>query len=174
MDTDRIEVVVNVPERLISYAPYLLSATVSFDALADIALEAQVKEVGSEASAVTRTYPVTLIMDQPEGVEIKPGMAARARLVSQLPEQAREVGMSIPATALFSGDNADESYVFIVDESSMTLEKRQVELSLLSSTGVLVKSGLQAGDWLVIAGVHSVEEGQEVRILDAVAEGTRQ
>jgi RND family efflux transporter MFP subunit len=174
LDTDRIEVVVNVPERLISYAPYLLSATVSFDALADIALEAQVKEVGSEASAVTRTYPVTLIMDQPEGVEIKPGMAARARLVSQLPEQAREVGMSIPATALFSGDNADDSYVFIVDESSMTLEKRQVELSLLSSTGVLVKSGLQAGDWLVIAGVHSVEEGQEVRILDAVAEGARQ
>ena len=54
----------------------------------------------------------------------------------------------------------------------MTLEKRPVEISLLSATGVLVKSGLAAGDWLVVAGVHSVTEGQEVRILDVSAEGT--
>ena len=53
----------------------------------------------------------------------------------------------------------------------MTLQRRQVEVSLLSATGILVKSGLQAGDWLVIAGVHSIAEGQEVRILDATAEG---
>ena len=171
LDTDSIEVVVDIPERSISYAPYLLAATVSFEALPGVALEAAVKEIGSEASAVTRTYPVTLTMPQPEGMEIKPGMAASVKLVGKLPEQMREVGMSIPATALFSGDNARQSYVFIVNESSMTLEKREVELSLLSSTGVLVKSGLQAGDWLVVAGVHSVIEGQEVRILDATAEG---
>ena len=171
LDTDSIEVVVDIPERTISYAPYVLSATVTFEALPGVALEAAVKEIGSEASAVTRTYPVTLTMPQPDGMEIKPGMAASAKLVGKLPEQMREVGMSIPATALFSGDNARQSYVFIVNESSMTLEKREVELSLLSSTGVLVKSGLQAGEWLVVAGVHSVVEGQEVRILDATAEG---
>ena len=78
--------------------------------------------------------------------------------------------MSIPAAALLAGDSPDQSYVFVVNESSMTLEKRQVELSLPSATGVLVKSGLQAGEWLVVAGVHSVTEGQEVRILDATVE----
>ena len=171
LDTDSIEVVVDIPERSISYAPYVLSATISFEALPGVALEAAVKEIGSEASIVTRTYPVTLTMPQPDGMEIKPGMAASVKLVGKLPEQMREVGMSIPATALFSGDNARQSYVFIVNESSMTLEKREVEVSLLSSTGVLVKSGLQAGEWLVVAGVHSIVEGQEVRILDATAEG---
>ena len=69
---------IDIPERHIIYAPYVLSATVSFEALAGIALEAEVEEIGNEASAVTRTYPVTLIMNQPEGVEIKPGMAANA------------------------------------------------------------------------------------------------
>ena len=172
LDTDRIEVVVDIPERLISYAPYMLSATVTFEAIPDIKLEATVNEIGSEASAVTRTFPVTLIMDQPEGVRIKPGMAANARLVGRLPEEAREVGMSIPATALVAGDNADDSYVFVVNEQNMTLEKRQVEVSMLSATGVLVKSGLQAGDWLVVAGVHSISGGQEVRILDATAQET--
>lgn len=173
LDTDRIEVVIDIPERLINYAPYVLSATVSFEALPNVTLEATVKEIGSEASAVTRTYPVTLIMDQPAGVAIRPGMAAKARLVSKLPEEAREVGMSIPATALIGGERADESYVFVVNQSDMTLEKRAVELSLLSNTGVLVKSGLQVGDWLVVAGVHSVAQGQEVRILDATLEGAR-
>jgi len=173
LDADRIEVVIDIPERLINYAPYVLSATVSFEALPNVTLEATVEEIGSEASAVTRTYPVTLIMDQPEGVAIKPGMAAKARLVSKLPEESREVGMSIPATALIGGERADETYVFIVNESDMTLEKRSVELSLLSNTGVLVKSGLQVGEWLVVAGVHSVAEGQEVRILDATLEGAR-
>ena len=38
---------------------------------------------------------------------------------------------------------------------------------MLSDRGVLVKGGLSAGEWLVIAGVHSVSEGQQVRILDA-------
>lgn len=171
LDTDRIEVVVDIPERQISYAPYVLSAAVTFEAIPDIALEATVKEIGSEASKVTRTYPVTLIMDQPDGVKIKPGMAANAKLIGKLPEEAREVGMSIPATALIGGDNASDSYVFVINENTMTLERRQVEVSLLSATGILVKSGLQAGEWLVVAGVHSISEGQEVRILDATAEG---
>lgn len=172
LDTDRIEVVVHIPERLIIYAPYVLSATVTFEAIPDIMLEATVKEIGSEASMVTRTYPVTLIMDQPDGVKIKPGMAANTKLIGRPPEEAREVGMSIPATALLGGDNANDSYVFVVNEKDMTLEKRQVELSVLSATGILVKSGLQAGDWLVVAGVHSISDGQEVRILDATAEGS--
>jgi RND family efflux transporter MFP subunit len=166
LNTDAIEVVVDVPERQIGYLPYLVSANVTFDAVPGIELDATVKEVGSEASTVTRTYPVTLIMDQPEDAEIRPGMAASVRLVGRLPEQAREIGLSVPATALFNkGDEG--TYVYVVDEASMTLVQKPVEVGVLSDQGVLVKSGLSAGEWLVIAGVHSVSEGQQVRILDA-------
>lgn len=170
LDTDAIEVVINVPERQIGLLPYYVSATVTFDAAPGLALNAAIKEVGSEASAVTRTYPVTLIMDQPEGADIRPGMAAKVTVVGRLPQQASEVGMNIPATALFNKGEAG-SFVYVVDESSMTLQQRQVEISMLSGTGVLVKSGLESGEWLVIAGVNSVSKGQKVRILDANAEG---
>ena len=166
LNTDAIEVVIDVPERQIGYLPYLVSANVTFDALPGLELKASVKEVGSEASTVTRTYPVTLIMDQPEDADLRPGMAASARLVGRLPEKAREIGMSIPATALFN-KGTDGTYVYVVDEASMTLVQKPVEVSLLSDTGVLVRSGLTTGEWLVIAGVHSVSEGQKVRILDA-------
>jgi RND family efflux transporter MFP subunit len=167
LDSERIEVVIDVPERQIGYVPYLVSATVSFDALPGVELGARVKEVGNESSAVTRTYPVTLIMDQPEGQAVRPGMAASVRLVGRLPSDAREVGLSIPATALFNKGEGDGSFVFVVDESTMALEERAVEVSMLSDAGVLVKSGLETGEWLVIAGVHSLSDGQTVRILDA-------
>ena len=168
LNTDAIEVLIDVPERQIGYLPYLVSANVTFEAAPGMELEAKVKEVGSEASTVTRTYPVTLIMDQPEGENIRPGMAARVRLVGRLPEQAREIGLSIPATAIFNkGDEG--TYVYVVDESNMTLVQKPVEVGVLSDRGVLIKSGLSAGEWLVIAGVHSVSEGQQVRILDANA-----
>ena len=168
LDTDAIEVVIDVPERQIGYMPYLVSAVVTFEAAPGTELQASVKEIGSEASAVTRTYPVTLIMDRPDGVDIRPGMAASVRVTGRLPEQAREVGMSIPATALFNKGEAG-SFVYVVDESTMTLVQRPVEVSVLSEAGVLVQSGLAAGEWLVIAGVHSVSDGQQVRILDANA-----
>ena len=167
LDAERIEVVIDVPERQIGYIPYLVSATVTFDALPGVSLEASVKEVSNEASAVTRTYPVTLIMDQPDGQEIRPGMAASVRVVGRLPAGAQEVGLSIPATALFNKGEGDGSYVFVVDEASMTLQERPVEVGMLSDAGVLVRSGIEAGEWLVIAGVHSVSDGQNVRILDA-------
>ena len=167
LDAEAIEVVIDIPERQIGYIPYLVSATVTFDALPGVTLEARVKEIGNEASAVTRTYPVTLIMEQPEGQEIRPGMAASVRAVGRLPVDAQEVGMNIPATALFNKGEGGGSYVFVVNEQSMTLEQRPVEISMLSESGVLVKSGIEAGEWLVIAGVHSVSDGQAVRILDA-------
>ena len=40
------------------------------------------------------------------------------------------------------------------------------EPEVFSPAGVVVTEGLQPGQWIVTAGVHSLEEGQTVRILD--------
>ena len=85
LDPSSIEFVVSVPENLISYAPYVQEITVTFDALPGVVVPAEVKEIGREASAATRTYPVTLVMQQPDNAEILPGMAGSARISSLLP-----------------------------------------------------------------------------------------
>ena len=41
--------------------------------------------------------------------------------------------------------------------------------SLPSRFGVLIRDGIEPGEWLVTAGVHSLEEGRKVRILDEAA-----
>lgn len=167
LDPTSIEFVINVPESLIGLSPYVEKVTVDFDALPDVEIPAKVKEIGKEASQATRTYPVTLVMDQPEDAEILPGMAGQASIVSRPPEDSKLVGIQIPATAVFSGDAPNKSFVWIVDEPTKTLSRREVQIGKLSRFGLLITAGLNAGEWIVTKGVHSLTEGQQVRILDA-------
>jgi RND family efflux transporter MFP subunit len=148
------------------------SATVTFDALPGVEIPAEIVEIGREASQVTRTYPVTLVMQQPEDGEILPGMAGRATITSRPPEQSKLVGVQIPATALLAGDEPGSGSVWIVDEEAGALSRRDVEIGQLGRFGVLINEGIEPGEWLVVKGVHSVRDGQSVRIIDVAAEET--
>ena len=66
VDDSRVEFVINIPESLISYVPDVTDVRVTFDPFPGREIPAAVKEIGTEASDSTRTYPVTLIMDQPD------------------------------------------------------------------------------------------------------------
>lgn len=163
LDSQRIEFVFNVPETMISLIGQIGNIRVRFDAFPEAELSAQVHEIGSEASASTRTYPITLIMEQPEGVEILPGMAGKvtgARLSKGQPN----VAIVIPVTAVFSPQAGSESYVWIVGENGI-VTRRTVELGSVRSHGIEVRAGLSAGDVVATAGVNFLQEGQRVRPL---------
>jgi RND family efflux transporter MFP subunit len=171
LDPTSIEFVISVPENLIGYAPLVEAVAISFDALPGVDISARVKEVGREASQATRTYPVTLVMQQPEGAEILPGMAGSAVVSARLPDDARQAGIEIPAPAVFSRDDPSKSYVWVVDESNSTLKSREVTAGRLGQRGILIQSGLKAGELVVVRGANSVSEGQQVRIVDFSAKG---
>ena len=164
LDPSQVEMIVNVPENLISLVPQVLEAEVIFDAFPDVNLAATIKEIGTEASETTRTYPVTLIMDQPEGVRILPGMAGKAS-ATKVADDTREDAVVVPPAALFSPEEG-KSAVWLIDDSSMTVSRRSVQPGALTSTGILVTAGLKGGEWVVTAGVNSLKEGQKVRILE--------
>jgi multidrug efflux pump subunit AcrA (membrane-fusion protein) len=89
-------------------------------------------------------------------------MAGEARIEADLPEGARQIGLSIPATALFTGDDPNFSYVWVIDPESRKLERRKVEAGELSEFGVLLRSGLEPGEQIVVGGVSLLDVGQEV------------
>lgn len=171
LDPSSIEFVISVPESLISYVPYVEEVTVIYDALPDLKIAARIKEVSKEASQATRTYPVTLVMNQPEGTEILPGMAGSAKVSARLPEEAKRRGVEIPATSIFAGEDPSKSYVWVIDEATKVLQRREVTIGRLGETGILILSGLSTGEWVVVRGVNSVREGQEVRIADFSGKG---
>jgi RND family efflux transporter MFP subunit len=167
LDPSSIELIVSVPENLIGYSDYVTSITVSFTALPGVSLPATIKEIGREATQATRTYPVTLVMAQPERGEILPGMAGEATIEARLPEGTGRTGITIPATATFAGSDIEVTNVWVIDPATNSLSRRAVETGRLSSSGMLITSGLEAGEWIVVAGTHSLSDGQEVKIIES-------
>lgn len=166
LDDSRVEMVVNIPESLISYAPHVTRVWVRFDPFPDKEIPATIKEIGTEASQTTRTYPVTLIMDQPEEFKILPGMAGQTiRSEGELPRDIQRQGIEVPVAAVFTPDTEMQSYIWVIDEKTMTVQKRKVKTGNLTEAGVLIEEGVKPGEWVVTAGVHTLREGQEVKIL---------
>jgi RND family efflux transporter MFP subunit len=170
LDRSGIEFVIDVPEASISYADYITSAVVRFDARSDVEVVARVKEIAREARGSTRTFPVTLAMDQPDGFDILPGMAGSAVVSARLPDASPLTGITVPAAALFSSGDPTKSYVWVVADD--VLAKREVSVSLPGDFGVLVQSGLEPGEWIVTAGVNMLSDGEAVRMMDATEDAS--
>ncbi len=164
LDPSKIEMWVNVPENLISLEPYVDKVWVRFDAL-NLEVPAEIKEVGTEASQTTRTFPVNLIMEQPKDAEILPGMAGVARYTLNMPEGIQEPEFLIPVTAVFTDPEKQKSYVWLIDDAALTVSRHEIVPGKLTGRGLKVK-GLQPGQWIAVAGVDLLREGQKVKILE--------
>ena len=165
LDSSKIEMVVNIPENMISDLPNVETITVTFDAFPDQPVDADIFEVGTEASLTTRTYPVTLIMDQPEGFTILAGMAGRARGLLRVAEGEETTRAHVPVAAVFSPPTEQQDYVWVIDEASGAASRRAVTTGQLVEGGIEILEGLEPGDWVATAGVYSLRKGQRVSIL---------
>ncbi|WP_084608176.1 efflux RND transporter periplasmic adaptor subunit [Nisaea denitrificans] len=165
LDSAMIEFVIDIPETLISLVPRVESAIVVFDAFPEHKIVAEIKEIGTEASETTRTYPVTLSMAQPEGIRILPGMAGTATgKVDGIRPAASPV--QVPISATFTAGEDPQTMVWVIDEAAMTVTKRPVVTGALTDTGIQIVEGLAAGEWIATAGVHYLRDGQKVSILN--------
>jgi RND family efflux transporter MFP subunit len=174
LDNSKIEIVIDIPESRISLAPYMRDLVCVFDAFPQVEITGvAIKEVGTEASAITRTYPVTCIMDQPDSPDVKilPGMAGRVNGRAQLPDEAKQGGFLIPDTAVFT-DADNQPTVWVIDESSMAVHAKNVSVVEPASTGMVVE-GLSPGTLIATAGVDYLKEGQKVRLLSQGQEEVR-
>lgn len=165
LDTSAIEMVVQVPENLISLTPHVTNVRVVYDAFPNRPVPATIKEISNEASQTTRTFPITLIMDQPEDFKILPGMAGRASAELE-PGYNPRGGYQIPTSAVFTVTDADSpqrSFVWILDEETGTVTRREVQTGELDRFGIVITEGVTVGDVVVTAGVSFLREGQKVR-----------
>ena len=165
LGSERIEMVINIPEGYIAMVTHIENIQVTFDAIGDVDLPAEISEIGTEASATTRTFPVTLLMTQPAGARVLPGMTGRA---TGQPKKGYETfsGIVVPPAAVFVPEGQDQPHVWIVDTSTMTVSARPIKLAQTTSQGLSIESGLDVGNIVVTAGANSLRDGQKVSLLD--------
>jgi RND family efflux transporter MFP subunit len=169
LDTSRIEFVIDVPEKMISYALNVTKIAIRFAPFPGRDFPAEIKEIASEATEGSRTYPVTLIMDQQKDVKILPGMAGEALVEGSVPDRFGKEGIEVPPSAVFSPEDNQKTFVWVIDENTMTVGKREVQTGAMTMSGTIIREGVTPGEWVVTAGVHYLREGQEVKILSGSA-----
>lgn len=160
------EMEINVPEKYINAViegKEKLKFEVRLDAFPNRVLSATIKEIGTEASSTTQTYPVTLTLEKvPEELSLLAGMSGRAFLNRS--NENLTNAFKIPKSAIFT-DNGTDTYVWVVNPQTQTVHKKAVKVDESNKGGtIVVQEGLVAGDRIVIAGTSFLVEGQQVKI----------
>lgn len=165
LDTSEIEMIVQIPESLISVIPKIDNITVQFDVFPNELIPATIKEISNEATPDTRTYPVKLSMKQPKSVEILPGMAGKAK-GNIINKAGLTNTLTIPVSSLLTHGTDNKSFVWVIDKKTLHVHQQQVEIGELTPSGISIIKGLKPGDWIVTAGIHSLKEDEQVTVLN--------
>ncbi|MEO1515807.1 MAG: efflux RND transporter periplasmic adaptor subunit [Bacteroidota bacterium] len=166
LSTDsRPEVRVGVPETYISKVRKNQTVEIIFSILPDKKFKGTISEVAF-SSGGTSTYPITIQIDQPSP-DIRPGMAASVifSATNQSPSKTDVAVVIAPPKAI--GEGVDGNFVFVLQKEGEyhKVKKTKVEIGNFLGSGFEVKKGLSEGDLVATAGLNSLLDGMQVKLM---------
>ncbi len=165
-DISQLEIEVSAPERDISRGVARLTPEemtqrakpqVEISSLPGRTFPAAVREFATTADPVTRTFQIRLTFAPPDDASVLPGMTARVTYTA-----TRDDTLRLPSHAAFA-DEAGNPHVWLVDATTMTVQRKPVKLRGLAGNEVEIVEGLTAGDLVAVSGVSQLREGVQVR-----------
>lgn len=157
---DPVKVTAGVPERYAADVERGTPATVSFDVLTGETFEGEVTYVGASVDPRTRTFAVEIVVQNPGGV-IKPEMVANAALL----RRALDGVVVVPQDAVVRVADGYRAFVIEGEGSGATARAADVTLGASQNNRVVVESGLEPGDRLVVVGQQQLAAGDRVRVI---------
>ena len=122
----------------------------------------KLKEYDTIADPQTLSYKVVYKMENPDIMNILPGMPARVRVDKIIKNKDnRKPIFKVPVESVFSSPDK-KSYVWCIDSKSNTVFKHQVTVDEQKKDSMIISKGLIAGDVIAITGVNNLHEGQKV------------
>jgi len=155
---DEKEAIVSIPEKRVQ-SLRSQTATVSLWSSTGDRIPAKLRELAPTADAATRTYQARFtLIDASDRIEL--GMTATVHL--EAVETATAI--HVPTTALLS--RGESPSVWVVDAKLGTIAAVAVKVREYRPDSVVIASGLSGGELVVRAGVHKLDAGQKVRIVE--------
>ena len=159
------EVVVSVPEVMISSVSEGQKVSVELAALPGRTLEGVVTEVGVAVTGAATTYPVTARLVDGDSA-VRAGMAAEVTF--RWETEGDRSRIFVPGISV--GEDQHGRYVYVLrpdGEGEGTVERRGVEIGEANARGIEVIEGLSADELVVTAGVRRLSDGMRVLVLGA-------
>lgn len=154
--SDLREAVVDIPDQLTGDLAIGTSFDVILQSLPSIQTQATLREIAPQADASTRSRRVRLTLtDPPQAFRL--GSTVTATRVAKVAPT-----IELPLSALLQKNGGDK--VWIVDEQTSSVSTRGIKIASKNGASFIVAEGLEAGMRVVTAGVHSLVEGQKVKI----------
>lgn len=154
--SDLREAVVDIPDQLTGDLSVGTPFEVILQSLPSIQTQATLREIAPQADPSTRSRRVKLTLtDPPQAFRL--GSTVTATRVAKVAPT-----IELPLSALLQKNGGDK--VWIVDEKTSSVSTREIKIASKNSASFIVAEGLEAGMRVVTAGVHSLEEGQKVKI----------
>ncbi|MEH6651028.1 MAG: efflux RND transporter periplasmic adaptor subunit [Motiliproteus sp.] len=164
-DLSSLEVKIDIPENHIKRIRNESKPEIyaSFAAAPDKKFPLTIKEFSTVADPQTQTFRATLGMEKPESITVFPGMTTSVTISVTDKNDNQQARYQIPLTAV-AGNTNNQSQVWIVDETSMTVAPRVIEVGTMQGAYIEAISGIEPGERIVVAGISFLSEGLKVQI----------
>lgn len=161
---DLRDAVIDVPD-WIPFDDLGLGATVevSLQAKPTIRATGKVRQIAPQSDSATRTRRIKIGLDNPpDGFRL----GATVNVTVTDGAAGAPAGIGLPATAILM--EGGKAAVWIVDAKAGSVSRRAVEVAPAGpdATTAVVRSGVAAGERVVTAGVHSLKDGQKVKVAE--------
>lgn len=155
-ETER-EVAIAVPEARINELERAARIAVVLVAEPDKPYRAKVREISPVVDPATRTFAVRVKVEDPAPA-LQWGMTANV-VVSAAGATSASL---LPATSVYRTIDGRPA-VWVFDPTAGKVALRPVVIAQYREDGVVIRSGLSPGEWVVATGANKLHEGQPVR-----------
>lgn len=159
VSTDQLEMVISVSESEISNFDIGDKASIVIDNAEGLSVTGEVTQKAVVADPLTRTYKVKISLPT-KSSKILPGMIGSVKFQGKTVGQAPQSGYYLPPQAVLL-NNDNRWFVWLANDS--VAQRRFVTADHLSSSGVIVTSGLNPGDMVITDGTQKVSAGTKLR-----------
>jgi len=157
-DVTPIKLDFSVPERFLSVVQRGQSVSAQAAAYPGEIFAGEVATVSPRVDPVTRAVTVRALLPN-EDARLRPGMLMTVEVIAR-----ERMAVGVPEEAVVP--EGETQYVYVVDESAGTVERRPVRVGLRRPGIVEIREGLQPGEIIVVSGTQRLRPGVEITITE--------